>query len=347
MVEARARRSAERRPRSATVLPQSPVPPAPHFDGRRFFNPGVETDRSLGDLLRWRQEAQRVAWPAGRENRAYRAPPATVASGTVAVTFVGQATFLLTTASGRILTDPIFSDRASPLGFAGPKRVRAPGLALDALPPIDLVLLSHNHYDHMDLPSLRRLTAGPRRPPILTGLGNAGYLAGKGVPGATELDWWDETTLRPGLRATFVPAQHWSSRTPFDRRRTLWGGFVLEIDGVRLYFCGDSGYCPWFSLIRERCGPPDVALLPIGAYEPRWFMGPQHMNPEEAVRAHREVGAHRSVGMHFGTFQLTDEGIDAPVEALDAARREAGLDADVFTTLDIGETRLFTATAKR
>lgn len=324
-----------------------PYPASDHCDGGRFFNPGAETDRSLADLWRWRRTSRPVLWPEARANTPHPPPPAPAAlpPGTLALTFIGQATFLITTSAGTILTDPVFSDRVSPFSRLGPKRVRPPGLALDALPAIDLVLLSHNHYDHMDLPSLRTL-CGPGRagPPILTGLGNAGYLLRRGVAGARELDWWDEVRPRPGLVVTFVPAQHWSSRSLLDRRRTLWGGFVLQVGALRVYFAGDSGYCAWFKAIGERCGAPDLALLPIGAYEPRWFMRTQHMNPAEAVQAHRDLKAARSIGMHFGTVQLTDEAIDAPLEALTDARQEAGMPPDSFATLDFGETRLFGAT---
>lgn len=256
------------------------------------------------------------------------------------MTFIGQASFLLTTAFGTILTDPVFSDRVSPLSFLGPKRVRPPGLGLDALPPIDAILLSHNHYDHMDVPSLRRLRAANPTTPIVTGLGNTAYLKGKGIGGGIDRDWWEAADLRPGLRATFVPAQHWSSRSLGDRRRTLWGGFALSVGARRLYFAGDSGYCPWFATLRARWGAPDLALLPIGAYEPRWFMRSQHMNPEEAVQAHRDLDARRSIGMHFGTVQLTDEPIDEPLHALARAKAAAGLADDAFTTLDFGQTRL-------
>ena len=319
-----------------------PVPPSDHWDGQRFFNPGMNSDRGLADIWRWRRTSRPTPWPAARANRPYPAPPAPggLSPGTMAVTFVGHATFLLTLPTGTILTDPFFSMRASPFGFAGPQRIRPPGLSLEALPPVDLILLSHNHYDHMDLPALRALWAR-HRAPLLTGLGNDGPLAARGVGGVTALDWWENAEPRPATRVTFVPAQHWSSRTLRDRRRTLWGGFVVEAAGMRVYFAGDSGACPWFGVIRERLGPPDLAILPIGAYEPRWFMGPQHMNPADAVEAHRAVGARRSVGMHFGTVRLTDEGIDEPLHALARARTAAGIDEQAFTTLDIGETRLF------
>jgi L-ascorbate metabolism protein UlaG (beta-lactamase superfamily) len=265
-----------------------------------------------------------------------------VAEGEIAVTFIGQATFLLRTAAGTILTDPFFSERASPFASIGPRRLRAPGFALDALPDIDLILLSHNHYDHMDLPSLRALRARTTAP-ILTGLGNGAYLARKGVSGAVEMDWWQRTTPRPDVAVSYVPAQHWSSRSPRDRRRMLWGGFVVRSGGATIYFAGDTGYCPWFGTIRERLGAPDLALLPIGAYEPRWFMQNQHMNPAEAVQAHLDLGSRHSIGMHFGTIQLTDEAVDEPLHALARAAREAGLGEGAFTTLDFGESRIIRA----
>ena len=192
----------------------------------------------------------------------------------------------------------------------------------------------------MDLPSLRALRARGGGPlPILTGLGNARYI-GRG--NVVELDWWQTAAPRPGLKITYVPAQHWSSRSLRDRRRALWGGFYVEAGAARLYFAGDTGACRWFTAIRERLGAPDLALLPIGAYEPRWFMSTQHMNPAEAVQAHLELAAARSIGMHFGTIQLTEEPIDEPLHALARARRAAGVAEDAFATLDVGETMLMT-----
>ena len=315
-------------------------PPSDHFDGERFFNPGVDTDKSLLDLWRWRRLQQRSPWPAHVANPPALPPPETVGPGEAAFTFIGQATYLIRLPGCTILTDPIFSPRASPLSFAGPKRVRDPGLSLDRLPAIDLVLLSHNHYDHMDLPSLRALHAR-FNPTIVTGLGNGAYLAGKGVPGGVELDWWDTHQPRPDMTVTYVPAQHWSSRTGRDRRRMLWGGHVVETPWTRIYFAGDSGYFEGFAAIRERCGPPDVALLPIGAYEPRWFMRGQHMNPDESVQAHVDIGAGLSLAMHWGTFQLTDEAIDAPLKALDAAKRNHGSEPDAFQAPLPGQTILW------
>ncbi len=237
-----------------------------------------------------------------------------------------------------ILTDPIFAARCSPLSWAGPKRVRRPGLALAALKRPDLVLVSHNHYDHMDLESLRALREA-HAPRFVTTLGNARALEAAGIA-ATELDWWESAQVG-GLRITATPARHFSARTPFDRDRSLWAGFMIDTSEGQILFGGDSGYGPHWAEIRRKLGAPGLALLPIGAYAPRWFMQPVHMDPAEAVQAHLALAARHSVGMHFGTFQLTDEAVDAPLHALDAAVREAGLGADDFTTLGFGETRIF------
>ena len=310
-------------------------PPSDHFDGQRFFNPGVDTDRGLGDLWRWRRSRRPAAWPSDLPHVRRPPPPAKSAPGELLLTYIGQATVLIQVAGCNILTDPIFSDRASPFRFAGPRRVRPPGLALDQLPPIDIVLLSHNHYDHMDLPSLRGLQ---RRwaPQVVTGLGNGAYLAGRGLPGAIELDWWDSCRPRTGVEVSYVPAQHWSARSLGDRRRMLWGGHVVRTATATLYFAGDTGFGPHFAEIGRRFAP-DVALLPIGAYEPRWFMSAQHMNPEEAVTAHRILGATLSLGIHWGTFQLTDEAIDAPAIALGEALDEAKIPSERFAVLKPGQ----------
>jgi L-ascorbate metabolism protein UlaG (beta-lactamase superfamily) len=202
------------------------------------------------------------------------------------------------------------------------------------------VLLSHNHYDHLDLPSLRALQKR-WNPPIVTGLGNGRYLARHGVRNAVELDWWEAYEPGAGMRIVYVPAQHWSARGLFDRRRMLWGGHVIEAPAGLVYFAGDTGYPAHFSAITQRLGAPDIALLPIGAYEPRWFMAQQHMNPEEAVRAHLDLQAKLSIAMHFATFQLTDEAIDAPVAALAVARSALGVAAEAFRVPEFGETLIW------
>ncbi len=312
-------------------------PPSGHCDGLRFFNPGESAPtRSLIEILRWRLRGRRAAWPSLPPGPSFPPPPPTVAPGTATITFVNHATFLIRLPGAVVLTDPIFSLRCSPVSWAGPKRARPPGIPLAALPRPDVVLLSHNHYDHMDLPSLSELQ---RRhdPLVVTMLGNARFLRKRGIE-AVELDWWQETTLG-SLRITGTPSRHFSARTPFDRNRALWGGFMLRTGSGQILYAGDSGAGPHWRQIRARLGPPDLALLPIGAYEPRWLMGAVHMDPAEAVQAHLALGARRSVGMHFGTFQLTDEAIDAPLLALDAACRAANIAA--FAAHGFGETRAY------
>jgi L-ascorbate metabolism protein UlaG (beta-lactamase superfamily) len=213
-------------------------------------------------------------------------------------------------------------------------------LALAALPQIDLTLLSHNHYDHMDLAALRKLRKRFPQMRIVAPLGNAGYLAKKGLKDVAELDWWQTFNLGE-TRVTATPARHFAARWLNDRNHTLWCGFMLEHRGAKIYFAGDSGYTRSFGDIRARLGSPDLAMLPIGAYEPRWFMQTVHMNPAEAVQAFQDLAAAQAIGMHFGTFQLTAEAIDQPVQDLEAAKTAAGLPADAFITLDFGETRQF------
>jgi L-ascorbate metabolism protein UlaG (beta-lactamase superfamily) len=308
-----------------------------HFDGKRFFNPYVDTSRSFRELLHWRRTRKPAPWPKQAEPEpSGPAPMAAVNGGRIAATYIGQATVLIQCAGFNILTDPIFSLRASPLSWLGPKRARGPGVAFEDLPHIHAVLLSHNHYDHMDLPSLRRLQAR-FAPPIVTGLGNGAYLARKGIAGAIELDWWEDCEPLPGLRVHFVPSQHWSNRFFAGIRTMLWGGHVIETAAGRVYFAGDTGYPGHFTEIRERLGAPRLALLPIGAYEPRWFMGPQHMNPDDAVRAHLDLGAAASMAMHFATFDLSDEGMDEPVRALIEARARHGVAEEQFRAPEFGD----------
>lgn len=318
-------------------------PVTDHFDGTRFRNLGqpagrrVETDRGPLDLLRWRLTGARAAWP----DRVPVVPaprPAPRVDGPVA-TMVGHATVLLQLAGRNVLIDPVWSERASPVRFAGPKRHTAPGLAFDDLPPIDAVLISHNHYDHLDAATLRRLVA-IHRPRIVAPLGNEALIRGIAPEAAaTTGDWGDVVPLGDGLQVTLHPANHWSARTPFDRRRALWCGFVLTGAAGTVYLAGDTGYGDGrvFRDVAARFGPPLLAVLPIGAYEPRWFMRDQHANPDDAVRILLDTGARHALGVHWGTFNLTDEAREAPVEALAAACRAAGLAADRFRAFAPGE----------
>jgi len=313
-------------------VPSYPV--SDHCDGERFFNPHAISGRSLAEVWRWMRTRERTAWPASAALQSQTPPPARVEPGQVAVTFIGHSTFLIRTASTVMITDPVFTACAGPFGLLGPRRVRPPAIPLRDLPRVDTVLLSHNHYDHLQPSSLSAIGA-----PVVTALGVAKHVPSTAV---TELDWWQDVRVGAAT-VTAVPAQHFSARTPWDRNRTLWCGFVAEVDGVTIYVAGDSGYSPQFAEIGDRFGAIDVALMPIGAYEPRWFMQPMHMNPDEAVRAHLDTGARVSVGMHFGTFQLTDEGIDDPLRALEAARLRHDVAPDAFRVLEFGQTEIFSA----
>jgi L-ascorbate metabolism protein UlaG (beta-lactamase superfamily) len=315
----------------------TPYPLSDHYDGKRFFNTGgVETNKGLGALLRWQRERNPTPWPDWVENKPWPKPQP-VGQGDISVTFIGHACFLIGMGGRWFITDPVYAERASPVSFAGPKRVRAPGLAFDDLPRLDGILVSHNHYDHLDRDSLRELHRRFQAP-VVTSLGNKPLIRASGPQVVTELDWW-QVHMLAGVEITYVPAQHFSARGPFDRNATLWGGFVLRAGGRTLYFCADSGYCPHFREIGRRFPGIDLSLIPIGAYEPRWFMQAMHVNPEEAVQVHLDVGSRRSIGMHFGTFAgLTDEGIDDPVTALAAARAAHGLTEQDFGTLDFGQT---------
>jgi L-ascorbate metabolism protein UlaG (beta-lactamase superfamily) len=317
-----------------------------HFDGRRYHNPGHAGEHSLWEVLRWALTRKKQPWPKWIDDPPRPAPPPRLADGQLEITFVGHSTFLLQLGGINVLTDPQWSERASPVQWAGPRRVRRPGIAFEQLPPIDLVLVSHNHYDHLDLGTLHRLEQR-HAPLFVTGLGNRRYLNRRGVAKVEEIDWWQTFAFRDDLRITMTPAQHFSRRGLFDRNVTLWGGFWIEFATRKLFFAADTGYADHFAQIRERLGSPDVALLPIGAYEPRWFMGQAHMNPEEAVRAHLDLGAALSIGMHFGTFQLTDEPIDEPVRALRESLTKHGIDEQLFRILGFGETMAIVATKRR
>lgn len=311
-------------------------PPSDHFDGVRFFNPGhPASDAGLGAVLRWKLANGAARWPASVPVVATK--PVARHAG-LRVTMVGHASLLIQAAGINILTDPVWSERASPFSFLGPKRVTAPGIAFDDLPPIDLVLLSHCHYDHLDLATLRRLHAA-HAPLMAMPLGNDAIVRA-GVPSARCVvgDWWDNLPLLEGFTTTLTPARHWANRWPTDVRMALWAGHYLHTPVGTVWFVGDTGYGDGaiFPAIRERLGAPDVALIPIGAYEPRWFMAEQHVDPAEAVRIFEDVGAGQALGIHWGTFQLTDEARDAPRAALAAALDAAGIAPARFVAAEPG-----------
>ncbi len=318
----------------------APFPVSDHCDGHRFFNPGRHENRSWLDVLRWKRTSRPALWPAQSPAPSRRPPPLTDAHA-LAATWIGHSTFLLQTRAGNVLTDPVYSACAGPGGLLGPCRARPPGVAFADLPAIDVVLLSHDHYDHCDRPTLRRLWKH-HAPLAVTPLGNGPLLrsAGFAPDHIVELDWWQSHSVASkGLAITLTPARHWSNRLSGARNGRLWGGFHVNTRKASALFAGDTAYdAAMFADIRARLGAPDLAMIPIGAYEPRWFMAPQHCDPVEAVQIHRDLGARRSVAMHWGTFQLTDEAFDAPPRELSRALAVAGLPAEAFRACAPGET---------
>lgn len=308
-----------------------------HYDGKRFHNSNG-SDKHLGDVSRflWTSLSNEKPWPKWLEN-----PPADIIAPRVTeglrATYINHATVLIQVAGLNILTDPVWSKRVSPVAFAGPKRVRAPGIPISDLPEIDLILISHNHYDHLDTKSLKAIRAQQNQAPlIISGLGNQKLLRKLGYDTAVELDWNESRTLGE-TTIHFVECQHRSGRGVFDQMKTLWGSFVLETPEGNVYFAGDTGYSPHFSAQGERWGPFALTLLPVGAYEPRWFMKDVHLNPEEAVQAHLDLQSQQSLGIHFGVFQLTWEGIDEPLQDLESALSDRGLARDTFWVLEPGQ----------
>ncbi len=299
-------------------------PVSDHFDGTRFFNPGGEAPRGGMDLLRWQFGGGKKVWPKSVPLPEAAQPDPR--ADDLRITMVGHATMLIQTAGLNILTDPVWSDRASPLAFAGPKRVTAPGIAFDDLPKVDLILLSHNHYDHLDLTTLAGLERD-HKPLIVTPLGNDAILRPDLPKARIETRDWDQAVSFGPLTLHFEPCHHWSARGMGDRSMALWAAFVIDGPAGKVVHIGDTGFDSGkpYRRLRARHGVPRAAILPIGAYEPRWFMRAQHQNPEEAVQGLEILGAASAIGHYWGTFQLTDEGREEPPEALATALRSRSL----------------------
>lgn len=334
----------------------------PYFDASRphhrpdgFRNPHTDgTTKGLGEFLRWRWHALRQGLPPPPLQPTPVVAPDLAfvqrnaragAAMTPALTWIGHATMLAQFGGLTWITDPVFSDRASPLGFVGPQRAQPPGVALRDLPRVDVVLVSHNHYDHLDEASVRALEAQAGGAPLFVApLGVGAWLRERGLRRVVELDWWQSHRI-DAIELVLTPAQHWSGRGLHDRMATLWGGFAVFAPDFHFFYSGDTGYSRDFRDIAARFAPRqaegggfDVALLPVGAYEPRWFMAAQHVDPDEALQIHLDLGAKRSIGVHWGTFNLTDEPLDAPPAALAHARRQRGLPASAFDVMAIGQT---------
>jgi N-acyl-phosphatidylethanolamine-hydrolysing phospholipase D len=342
-----------------TLAADPPASPGkPHHRESGYQNNDLEFVPKGGwEFLRWRWNAARqglprpalAATPVVAPDLAFLHTNAKAgAAMRPSVTWIGHATVLVQQAGLNILTDPIFSLRASPVSWLGPQRSQAPGVALADLPHIDVVIISHNHYDHCDLPTLKALQSQPGGPPlIVVPLGVKSLLEGVGIGPVVELDWWQSHRVGP-LDIVLTPAQHWSGRSLLDRMQTLWGGYVLLSDDAHVFFAGDTAYSRDFAAIRQHFAARqqgrgfDMALIPLGAYEPRWFMKDQHVDPAEAVRIHLDLGARRSIGVHWGTFSLSDESLDEPPRALARARRDLNVPDTTFFVLAIGQTHPMT-----
>jgi len=294
-----------------------------HFKDGRFFNPGVSLP-GFSELLKWITRRKIGPWTTSFRSNTAAPPPAKVTGGDLRATFVNHSTVLIQTGGRNILTDPIWSERVGPVSFFGPRRHRPPGISLEELPLIDTVLISHNHYDHLDVPTLRKLLVHDM-PAIFCPLGVARLLKKIGFQKVYELDWWQSAAFA-NMRIHCVPAQHFASRTPFDRNRTLWCGWMLEAaDAGSIFFAGDTGFGDHFEAIRSRFEPIRLALLPIGAFRPEWFMGHIHMTPEQAVQAHIILRAGTTIAIHFGTFPLADDGQTEPTDRLASFLRDIDL----------------------
>ena len=304
-------------------------PVTANFDGLHFSD-GREITKGFKEFFQWQLQGGRESWPASFATPPQDVPPARVDG--IRVSHVGHATFLIQTGGINIITDPLFSERASPVQFAGPKRVNAPGIAFENLPRIDVILITHNHYDHLDLASVHRI-ADRDKSRIIAPLGNDAIIRAKRSDLVVEAhDWGAKVALSATVETVLVPAYHWSARGAFDRRMALWASYVIGSPAGKIYHIGDTGYHDgaFFRRHGQEHGPFKLAILPIGAYEPRWFMSDNHMNPDEAVQVMRDLGAEAAIGHHWGTFQLTNEGVERPREALGKAVQAAGLPAERF-----------------
>jgi L-ascorbate metabolism protein UlaG (beta-lactamase superfamily) len=303
--------------------------------GDRFVSLPQGEGVKLLDVLKWKWTSSAKPWPKWRE--ALDLHTEELHSERASATWINHSTLLIRVDGMNILTDPVFSHRVGPFPWLGVKRKAPPSQPIESLPPIDTVLISHNHYDHLDAPSIRSLVS-LSNPVVIVPLGNAPLLKSLGCKRIIELDWWEHTQTNTGLNIVLTPALHWSRRTLWDQCRSLWGGFVIQSKLGKIFFAGDTGYNSHFKKIYEKFGPMDLSLLPIGAYEPRWFMKDAHMNPADAVQAHLDLHSKKSVGIHFGTFRLTDEGIDDPTHDLKTALATAQVDPLSFVAPKLGQT---------
>jgi L-ascorbate metabolism protein UlaG (beta-lactamase superfamily) len=320
----------------AIAAPKYKGPVSDHFDGKKFFNPSGMNSKELGDVIKWqREKREKGIWYPVHDFQHGEKPTPSVFGDNLRVTYIGHSTVLIQFDGFHILTDPVWYERCSPVQWAGPKRVKPAGIRMEDLPKIDLILQSHNHWDHLDIVNLPKIWKRDK-PLIINALGVSQFMKKKGIHNAMDLDWWDEHQFTDDIKITCVPAQHFSGRGTSDRNATLWAGYVISTKQGHIYFAGDSGYGNFFKQIGEKFGKMRLALIPIGAFKPQWFMGNIHCSPEEAVQIHLDVNAECSLAIHHSTFPLADDGQSEPLDLLEKAKILRGLSPDDFFVLKEG-----------
>jgi L-ascorbate metabolism protein UlaG (beta-lactamase superfamily) len=324
----------------AIAAPKYKGPVSDHFDGKKFFNPSGLNSKEIGDVIKWqREKREKGIWNVVPDVQYGEKPTPSVFGDTLRVTYIGHSTVLVQVDGLNILTDPVWYVRCSPVQWAGPKRVIPAGIRMEDLPQIDIILQSHNHWDHLDIINFPKIWQRDK-PMVYTALGVSQFLNKHGITKTVDMDWWDAVAFNDDITITCVPAQHFSGRGTVDRNATLWAGFVVSSKrNGHIYFAGDSGYGGFFKQIGERFGTVRLALIPIGAFKPEWFMGNIHCNPADAAQIHLDVNAENSLAIHHSTFPLADDGQTEPIDLLEQAKILRGVADEAFFVLKEGAYR--------